>query len=165
MGTPIQLFICHSSKDEDIVKRIVDIIVKAFRLPTAAIRCTSLYGYMLPSGANLDQLRDEVINAQVFVAVLTPNTIESMYSMFELGCRWGTRKVLIPIVCANNGRELLSEPLKSINASNANDVPSILHFVDSLGIALEKRSQNATTYIKEVEELAIIIKKKDGCQE
>ena len=157
----IQLFISHSSKDEEIVNCLVNIVVKAFRLPASSIRCTSLNGYKLPVGAKIDQLKEEVLNAKVLVGVLTPNTMSSTYAMFELGCRWGTDKPLMPIVCVSNGKELLSDPLKSLNYTETCDTVSILHFIDSLGKALGKKSQSATVYMKEVEDLVDIVKKKE----
>lgn len=157
----IQLFISHSSKDEEIVNCLVNIIVKAFRLPASSIRCTSLNGYKLPVGAKIEQLREEVLNSKVLIAVLTPNTKSSTYAMFELGCRWGTDKPLIPIVCVSNAKGLLSEPLKSLNYTVTCDPLSILHFIDSLGKALGKKSQSATVYMEEVEELVDIVKKKN----
>ncbi len=156
----IQLFICHSSRDEDIVKRLVDIIVKAFRLPASTIRCTSLHGYMLPVGAKISQLREEVLTTKAFVAVMTPNTLTSTYAMFELGCRWGTDKSLLSVVCADEKAMTINEPLKSLQYARANDVPSIHNFISSLGSVLGKKSQYPALFIKDVEDLAEFIKKK-----
>ena len=43
----IMLFISHSSKDEHIVKLLVNLIKNAFPIPSDKIRCTSLAGYGL----------------------------------------------------------------------------------------------------------------------
>ncbi len=43
----IRLFVSHSSKDERIVKMLVNLVKNAFPIPANEIRCTSLAGYGL----------------------------------------------------------------------------------------------------------------------
>lgn len=158
----IRLFISHSSKDEIIVKLLVDLIVKALHMSASEIRCTSLPGYRLPLGTSTQKLRKESRQAQVLVAVLTPNAISSVFTMLEIGCRWGTGKTMLPIVCDKEGISILSGPLKDLNAAVAIDAPSIHEFLDSLSDNLGQPLEKTAVYEELIDNLATYIKAKEN---
>jgi hypothetical protein len=87
----LDIFISHSSANQEVVKHFIELIVKAFKIDESKIRCTSVPGYKLPSGANVDStLKTEIIDSKVFVGFITTESIESTYVLFELGARWGS---------------------------------------------------------------------------
>ncbi|MDH3233824.1 MAG: toll/interleukin-1 receptor domain-containing protein, partial [Alphaproteobacteria bacterium] len=95
----VQVFISHSSRDTNLAKSVIDLLRSALNLPASEIRCTSVPGYKLPGGAETDnQLRSELLEAPVFVGLVTEAGMASAYVLFELGARWGAKKQLIPLL-------------------------------------------------------------------
>jgi hypothetical protein len=69
----LDVFISHSSRDEEIAKRLITLIRSALNLPATSIRCTSVDGYRLPTGISTDErLRQEIHDSVAFIALLTP---------------------------------------------------------------------------------------------
>ena len=106
----IKLFISHSSADLALAAKLVDLIRAALLLPGGQVRCTSLEGYRLPGGAATElQLREEIRSADAFVGIVSAESIQSLFVLFELGARWGIKRtfvlmhvvafLLTPVVC------------------------------------------------------------------
>jgi len=123
----LKIFISHSSKDIVFVEKIVELLKVALLLPAKEIRCTSLPGHALSGGADIrDQLRKEVDEADVFICIISKESLKSLYTVFELGARWGTKKNLIPILSYDVDYSILRPPLSLINAIQC-DTRSKLH--------------------------------------
>ena len=117
----IRLFISHSSKDSLFVQALIDLLRAALNLGSTQIRCTSIDGYRLPGGANTnEQLKQEVHHADAFIGVISPESINSIYVVFELGARWGANLPLIPLIAPGTNNDVLKGPLAGINALSAN---------------------------------------------
>ena len=81
------------------------------------IRCSSVEGYGLPGGVSTEeQLREDVNRTKVVVALITPNSLLSLYVMFELGARWGAKLPLVPLLAGVEPNEL-KEPLAACGKS------------------------------------------------
>ena len=95
------IFISHSSQDARLAERLVKLLRLAFSLSDAEIRCTSVDGYRLAAGADTnDQLRREVRESRLFLALITPSSVRSSYVLFELGARWGIDRLCFPCLRA-----------------------------------------------------------------
>ena len=82
----VKVFISHSSNDVQLAKPLIDLLRSALRLRASEIRCTSVPGYKLPGGAETDeQIREELLDAPVFIGLVTEASLESKYVLFELG--------------------------------------------------------------------------------
>lgn len=113
----IDVFISHSSRDEDIARAMLELLHNACNIPLKQMRCTSVDGARLEVGATVDeQVRAEVNAARLFIGLITPDSIQSNYVLFEIGARWGAGKKLAPLLAAGAGRELLKPPLSVLNA-------------------------------------------------
>ena len=72
------IFISHSSRDAHLATQLVNLLRLAFSLRVDEIRCTSVDGYRLKAGADTDdQLRREVRESQLFLALITPSSVTS----------------------------------------------------------------------------------------
>ena len=94
----MRVFISHSSHDRELAQVLVDLVRNALKdLEETEIRCTSVDGYGLPAGLPADEtLRIEVHQAALVIGLITPNSINSVYVLFELGARWGARQTHYP---------------------------------------------------------------------
>ncbi len=150
----MDIFISHNSNDIEIAKLIIEIVRKAFNIHSDRIRCTSVPGYKLKAGANTDeQLKKEIFSAKAFIGLITRESINSTYVLFELGARWGVNLPLIPLICDQAGVSLLSGPIKNINALSAIDSSDMLQFLNDLGDILELKAENPAGYIDDIEKL------------
>ena len=133
------VFISHSSADRDLAAALVDLLRDALSLRPEEIRCTSVDGYRLPSGADTNaQLRTEIDRSETFIALLTPGSIHSTYVLFELGAHWGRGDHWSLLVARGLTPGQLDEPLRSHNALSATAEPQLDQFVEELSRHLAK---------------------------
>ena len=113
----MKVFVSHSSVDALIAEAFIDLLRSALGIKADEIRCTSVPGYKLPAGVDSnEQLRREVFESTVFVALLSPQSLQSTYVMFELGARWGAKRYFAPILVKGATASLLKQPLSGLNA-------------------------------------------------
>ena len=133
----IRIFLSHSSADTDLAAAIIDLLRDALSLPPQSIRCTSVDGYRLPSGANTnEQLRLEIHESETFIALLTKASITSTYVLFELGARWGAGRHWSLVLGGGLRGSDLRDPLKAHNALDASSEAQIDQFISELAAAL-----------------------------
>ena len=114
---PPKVFVSHSSNDTELVKALVDLLEKAFTLVEGDIRCTSLPGYGLESGAHTSTtLQQELRESQVVLGMLSQNGRYSEWVLFELGAAWGMGKRVIPMLFDIDYKDLPG-PLAEQNAT------------------------------------------------
>jgi hypothetical protein len=153
---PITIFVSHSSRDRDLVRLFVRALEESLVLPDKAIRCSSLPGYRLRAGGqSSDILRAEIAEAKVIIGILTPDSLESGWVMFELGAGWGTKKNVVPVI-AGVEYDDLPGPLKEINATDAADRGELEQMLEEIshasGIPERGRGRNSETLDELVEE-------------
>lgn len=108
----MDIFISHSSKDSEFAVSLVRFLRVALRLSSSQILCTSVEETQLIGGAKEDEkLRQEIFDSKVFVAVLSPTSINSIYVQFELGARWGANKKIFPLLLPSLDLKQISGPL------------------------------------------------------
>ena len=135
---PIKVFISHSSADKDLAEALIRLLRAALALQPDSIRCTSVRGYKLPTGAEVDaQLRNEVVEAATFVALLTKASLDSTYVLFELGARWGIKKPLFPLLARGITGGALDGPLRAINARECGSPEEVYQFLAEMADSLK----------------------------
>jgi TIR domain len=151
----ISVFVSHSSQDRQLAELLVDLLRSALNLGADTIRATSVDGYRLPGGADVDdQLRDELLGAPVFIGVLSPLSLSSAYVLLELGARWGGRRQLIPLLAPGMNAHALQGPIVNLNALSC-ESPSQLHqLVLEVGNALGVEAESPAVYQSKVDALA-----------
>jgi len=150
----LDVFISHSSQDKTVVKLLIDLIRISLPIRSEKIRCTSVDGYKLPAGALTDeQLKKEVNGCKVLIGIISSNSINSAYVLFELGARWGQSKPMFPIVADRRGVELLEGPLKSINALDISKPAQLHQLINDLSKFLKIKSESAAVYQDKLEKV------------
>lgn len=153
-SSSLQIFVSHSSRDEETAKRLITLIRSALNLPASAIRCTSVDGYRLPAGIPVDErLRQEIHDSTVFIALLTRNSMSSVYFLFELGARWATHRPLLPLLAGGTAQDLLRGPLSALNALSCENEAQLYQFIGDLATALQRPSESPAVYHKCVMEV------------
>ncbi len=109
----VDVFVSHSSRDEQLASALIKVLETAF--PNIVIRCSSVPGHRFEVGGDYRaQLRAEVDDSTVFLALLTPASLRSSEVLFEIGARWGTHKTPLPLLAAGATPVMLSGLLKAL---------------------------------------------------
>lgn len=128
-----KLFISHRHKDEAIAAALVDVIRSAFVIDKTDIRCTSVRPYRLPVGERTpDRLRDELRRAEAVIGIVTPDTKESSYVLFELGGAWAQQILTCPMLARGGSTADLPDPIRDINPLSLEDSRDCQQFLDDL---------------------------------
>lgn len=128
-----KVFISHRHDDEAIVHALAVCFEEQFDIDRSDIRCTSVEPYRLEAGTNTsDRLREELARAEVVLGVLTQDTSESTYVMFELGSAWGQRVWTCPLLARGASYPAIPDPIKDLaplHLSSASDCRRLLRDV------------------------------------
>jgi len=148
----MDIFISHSSQDSDTAKLLIDLLITSLNLSSSKIRCTSVNGYRLPAGASTDDmLKKEVHESKVLIGLISPNSINSAYVLFELGARWGASLPLIPLITSELGSELLKGPLSGINALNCCESAQLQQLISDLKTELKIVGESPEVYQEKID--------------
>ena len=155
----IKIFISHSHNKNDaaLVGKLIDLFRSALNLSAQEIRCTSVDGYKLPAGASInEQIRHEVDESESFICVISESSLKSMYCIFELGARWGTKKYFIPLL--ENGVDVnsIGEPLKSLQYVQCDNSSEMHQLVHELSEHLNIKYESPAVYQKKIDEIVNI---------
>ncbi|MDQ3522326.1 MAG: toll/interleukin-1 receptor domain-containing protein [Gemmatimonadota bacterium] len=156
----VDLFLSHSSADEKIAKALIELLRDAFHLEPGRIRCTSVTGYKLKTGAHAEsELRREIHHARVFIGVLSEVSLESAYVLFELGARWGmmqdygmysgtagSKHKLFPVLAAGATGSMLRDPLKAYNALSYEKAGDLHQLIGDIGEELRLQPGSPAAY-------------------
>lgn len=142
----IKIFISHSSRDVNLAASLIDLIRSALNIPPSTIRCTSVPGHKLPGGVPTgDHLRREILDAPVFIGLVTEAGLESAYVLFELGARWGRRKPIIPVLAPGVSPASIKGPIKDANAFSCSLSTDLHQLIGEIGQVLGKRTRHPHT--------------------
>lgn len=151
MASTMMVFVSHSSRDVSLATALVDLLQAAIRgLHANRIRCSSVNGYGLPGGVSTaEQLRRDINGTKVFVALITPNSLLSLYVMFELGARWGAKRPLVPLLAGVEADEL-KEPLKLLNALSAHEEAKLHQLVQEVSVSLKMELEDSNAWLRHI---------------
>lgn len=154
----IDIFISHSSADVRVADALIQLIRLAIpKLDANRLRCTSVEGYRLPGGAKTeDHLRKEMLEAQVFVGVLTHESLQSTYVLFELGARWGAGMQFTPLLAAGTTPKDLRAPLQNVNALSCNSEAQLHQLIDEIATTLNLTKSSPALYTNQLREVLSI---------
>ena len=153
-STKLLVFVSHSSKDSELAKSVVDLLCGALGLRAEDVRCSSIDGFRPPAGANTDeQLKLELSAAETFISLITPNSLNSAYVLFELGARWGANRHMVPLL-AWTSPDALRGPLGKFNALSAGNESHLYQLVTDIAGVLRREIQSPAFYTQYVTQVA-----------
>ncbi len=148
----VDVFISHSGADSWLAGQLVNLLRSSLDLRSWQIRCTSVDGYRLPAGADIDeQLRREVLESRVFVSILSPSSLGSVYVLFEVGARWGTGQRLFPLLAPGMEAGALSAPLSGLNALSCESAGQLHQLISEVAKTLEITPEPPEVYEGNIE--------------
>jgi len=154
------IFISHSSSDKQIAKRLIQVLKEAINIESSKILCTSVDGYKLEGGVNTDeQLRKLIEDNNVFIGIISENSIQSHYVLFELGARWGLGLPIKPVVISSEVYSLLREPIKNYNVLNLESQQEVIQLLQEISKILKKPLENPAVYLNSIDDLIQDIKR------
>jgi len=149
-GSSPRIFISHPHKDQAIATALTETIRTALEVPPTEIRCASVQPYRLPFGKNTgERLRDEIGRAQVVLGILTPDTSQSSYVMFELGAAWSQRIYTCPLLSKGTEYQHIPGPIFDLAPARlweASDCHQLLDNLEAeLGLTRNRDTQGAVS--------------------
>ncbi len=145
------IFISHSGEDSLTAEAVVKLLRSALNLSPDDIRCTSVDGHRLPAGADTDeQLRGELLDAQVLLGIISHHGMSSAYVLFELGARWGARKPLMPLLAPTVGPEILRGPITGLNALRLDSEEQLHQLVRDVASSLGRQVNATSAFLAEL---------------
>ena len=151
----IKIFISHASRDRDLVKCFVQALETSVVLADDEIRCSSLPGYRLRSGSHTSSaLRSEISQAELIIGILTPDSLESGWVMFELGAGWGANKWVVPVV-AGVDYDAMPGPLKESNSTDAATRGELEQLFHEIAARLQLRPRTPGKASEAIDELVL----------
>lgn len=94
-----KLFISHAAADKKLADQLVDLLQMGVDVPRGQIFCTSLEGMGVPKGTTfVDWIRQELVDATLVIALITPNYFDSVFCLCELGATWATQTGFYPLI-------------------------------------------------------------------
>lgn len=150
----LDLFISHSSKDKQLAERLIEFVRTALAIPSDRVRCTSVDGYKLTGGAKTDSVLPlEIRGSHCFIGLITPDSLQSQFVLFELGARWGSGQHLIPVLGGGITGGALRAPLSNLNALNSASKNEMEQLIRDLAEVLKKQMPLPATYQKQLHAL------------
>jgi hypothetical protein len=155
----IKIFISHSSHDRDLAATLVEVLMAAFDTAPEEIRCTSVPGFALPAGSRTsDTLRNDIVECDVVVGLVSERSVSSSYVLFELGAAWGLGKQTFPLVLKGFDFSSLPGPLNETHALRLTGISEVNQFVEDIGriARLPKGRVNAARLAHKITQLVAL---------
>jgi TIR domain len=131
----VRLFISHAHLDQDLAKRLVDVITSHFDVPEGQLRCSSVPGYQLELGTMASEaLRHELGSADGVIALITPNSLTADWVRFELGAAWAHARVAMPLLVGGLEDKDIPGPFRGVAGGQLSSEDTL----DRLLVQLEK---------------------------
>ncbi len=157
-----KIFISHSNNDHELAGLLVDLFRSALNLSAEDIRCTSVEGFKFPGGTKIDeQIKTEVLNAKVLIGLISKESSNSAYVLFELGARWGTGKNLIPLLAPSTELSILHGPITAYHALNCGNSNDLFQLASDVALYLGKKLENPNVYQKNIDKILSLSEKNE----
>ncbi len=115
------IFISHCTKNKELVEQVLELLQLGMGIENRKIFCTQING-TLPTGQDfVENIRREVQERKMVIAIITPEYRKSMFCMMELGAAWAVADYLCPILVGGvKYEDLRKTPLSNIQMRKIN---------------------------------------------
>jgi TIR domain len=154
-----RIFVSHRHKDVPVVEGLVSVIETAFQIQTHDLRCTSVHPYRLRAGERTsDRLRLELQRAEAVLGIVTPDTKDSTYVLFELGASWGRGGVTFPLLAFGASTADVPAPIGDLHTLDLSDEAECHQLIEDLSdvTTLNRRDGNGPKVAQQISKLATI---------
>jgi TIR domain len=154
-----RIFISHRHKDVPVVEALVSVVEAAFEIQTPDLRCTSVHPYRLRAGERTsDRLRLELQRAEAVLGIVTPDTKESTYVLFELGASWGRGGVTFPLLAFGASAADVPAPIGDLHTLDLSEEAECHQLIEDLSdvTTLNPRDGNRSKIAEQISKLATI---------
>lgn len=109
------VFISHSTKNKELVERVIELLQMGTGMGRQTIFCTSL-NETLPTGEDfISIIKQNMKECEMVIALITPEYLQSRFCLMELGAAWVHASYLCPILAPDvDYKDLGDTPLKSL---------------------------------------------------
>ena len=141
-----KIFISHSSKDVDIVEKLIDIL-EAIGVPSNKIFCTSFEGYGVKLGHDfLESIKAELNGDDLVLFILSKNFYASPVCLCEMGAAWVRTNQHIPILIPPFDYSDVKGVIPTIHGMKINEKNKINSLKEQIEIFLELASINISNW-------------------
>lgn len=154
----MKIFISHSSKDKKLVLMFVDLLTKGFQISLNDIFCTSLDNALVVGEDFIKRIKDNLLDSEIVLFLITPNYVESKFCIMEMGAAWAYKDNIVPIIVPPLDYNVLNDtPMKTIQALMLDETESIFNrFYENM--LIEKNIINRLNFFQEHELLTKVEK-------
>jgi hypothetical protein len=118
----VDVFISHSSSDRKLAEAVTQLSLDCIDFLGGKVRFSSMHGYGLEIGSKFaKKLRSDIDDCEVFVAIISTNSLASQFCLFEIGAAWGLKKKIKPILAPGFDPVAMKSPLTEMNYLRAED--------------------------------------------
>ena len=112
----LNLFISHRELRKDHAEQLIVILQTAFGSDLIDITCTSSLDHSLEIGENITvQIKEKITACTLFMVLLTEESLESKWVLFEIGGAWILNKHIIPLLSGSIDDKRIPAPIKEIS--------------------------------------------------
>jgi hypothetical protein len=133
---PVRVFVSHSPMDNVFARKVRNLLI---RQPNVRVFISEV---LSAGGGWESKLRNELAAADVVIALLTPDSVDSSWVLHELGAAWALQKPIIPVVTRRDVLNRMPVPLEGAQVLELEDLESsetaerfVRAFEDSLAAA------------------------------
>lgn len=138
-SVPPKVFLSHSSVDLAVAEAFVDLVVGTIAIHDDDVRCTSVSGNRLKTGAPvLESVRSDLNGCEVVVALISSFSRSSAWVLCEIGAAIFGQKRLFPVMVGLDA-SALPGPLGGLNAISLESRTDLGNILEELAEAIGSR--------------------------
>lgn len=141
----MKIFVSHSEKNVDIATALVNYLLSGLIIDDKDIRASSVAGHGFKFGDLKNNIKNDLDEAPILIALVTKESLESYWVMMELGAAWILSKKMIPILASDIRHNDLHEIIKAnhyIEISNDNASAKLSEMIAELSSDLRIEQKN-----------------------
>lgn len=147
------IFISHSTKNKELVKQVVDLLQTGMGIARNDIFCTLLNGELRTGEDFVSDIKKNMQECKMVIAVITPEYLQSSFCMMELGAAWIQTPYLCPFLAGDvDYQDLERSPLKGIQMRKLNDEADLYAVFDEMAGQKIIPSINSLQFKEKVQE-------------